>query len=77
MATPIGFGKRLALVLLSFAGIIMAMVGIMELATAGMGGLYPPAWRFPGYAWILTVGGYLLMIPMGWLYLRDMKSEED
>ncbi|SEP56601.1 hypothetical protein SAMN05421693_10128 [Ectothiorhodospira magna] len=77
MPAPIGFGTRLLLILLSFAGIIMAMTGILELATAGTGGLYPPAWRFPGYAWILTVGGYVLMIPMGWLYLRDIKSETD
>ncbi|MCG5495287.1 MULTISPECIES: hypothetical protein [Ectothiorhodospira] len=77
MAKPmVGFGTRLGLILLSFAGIIIAMTGILELATGGVGSFYPPEWRFPGYSVVMIIGGYLMMAPMGWLYMRDAKTDD-
>lgn len=74
--TRVHFGVRFFLILLSFLGIIMAMTGILELLAGGIGSFYPPALRFPGYTGMLILCGYLLMMPMGWLYLRDAQSDE-
>ncbi|WP_200182106.1 hypothetical protein [Ectothiorhodospira mobilis] len=76
MARPmVGFGTRLLLVVISILGIIVAMTGILELLAGGMGSFYPPALRFPGHGVVLTVAGYLMMVPMGWLYWRDAQSD--
>ncbi len=67
------FGIPVAILLLDLLGALMAALGFLE--TTRPGTFFPEAYTFPGYNWLLIIGGFLLMLPMILLNVRKAKEK--